>query len=193
MNLFSRSFISLSGVLIAGLVLLMTGLALDRTPIVFESAESESFGNPVFNRVTWETRGGKDVWVMQQSHEGLNKEFQSWERVSIAVDLSKKVAVFRQHVSGEIDPQKTLHAKKQNYRSACYLCHSNGPRAIRPKWDSTFVQLNSWDTLRVTAWNLRMKLYGSIESAGDVAEWSENIRDVQSICRTSWSKPQPST
>ena len=47
-------------------------------------------------------------------------------------------------------------------RAACFTCHSNGPRAIRP--DFAAAEVSGWDSLRLFLWNLRIKSYGPVKS-----------------------------
>lgn len=122
------------------------------TPILFQSAESQTTeGGPVFNQITWNWKNGKEVWSMRQSHGGKNLPREKWDSLSIVMD--KKAKFF------QLSP---LSGKKTEYKVSCFMCHSNGPRAIRPVEGSLSVS----DTIKVKLLNMRIKLYGRIKSEG---------------------------
>ncbi len=122
------------------------------SPILFQSAESQTTeGGPVFNEITWNLKDGKEVWSMRQSHGGKNLPREKWDSLSIVID---KKARFIQ--------MSPLSGKKIEYKVSCFMCHSNGPRAIRPVEGSLGVS----DTIKVNILNLRIKLYGRMESEG---------------------------
>jgi hypothetical protein len=159
-----RSSSRWAGVLIAGLLLfLFIGLIADPRPILIESLESRTLQDgAVFNRIQWFPGWKQDVWMMQQSHHGLDAQFENWDRLAIVVDKTRspKVARFYQIEPGQLS--WTPHARPVPYVAACFMCHSNGPRAIRPRLDSDQMQLSAWNRLRVTAADFRIKTYGHI-------------------------------
>ena len=97
---------------------------------------------------------------MKQSHQGVDASEKQWDRVSIEVNQKNKEALFKQHESFG-DFQSDTPTKP--FSVSCYLCHSNGPRAIRPNWDSKRAPIGLWDSARIHLWNLRIKLYGPLE------------------------------
>jgi hypothetical protein len=152
--------ISGAGALIAGLLLC---LGLDSRPILIQSIESKTkTGGPVFNRIAWTPGWKQDVWMMQQSHVGLAPPFHEWDRLAIVVDKTRwpHTARFYQIEPGEL--RWNPAAAVRPYRAACFMCHSNGPRAIRPDPRSDRVRMSAWNRARVALWDLRVKTYGHI-------------------------------
>jgi hypothetical protein len=159
-----------AGVLATGLLLfsMMSGLGVlgaDRSPVLLQSLESRTRdGGPVFNRIAWFPGWKQDVWVMQQSHAGLSPAPHSWDRLAIVVDKTQtpKIARFYQLEPGRLawDPQ----AKPLPFRATCFMCHSNGPRAIRPDLSpaASAVSIGLRDRLRLALWNARVKTYGRV-------------------------------
>lgn len=145
----------------AGCSLLATGCSLP-SDVMFRSAESHTAtGGDVYNRVHFVRDGSRDVWMMNQSHDGGR----TFERLAIVVD--GKQASFYQLEAGALEWRATDGAAgapaQREYRVACALCHANGPRAIRPngtlEGDLTFAE-----RLRVSLWNLRIKMYPRLHS-----------------------------
>jgi hypothetical protein len=97
--------------------------------------------------------------MMQQSHSGMSSPESTWDRLAIVVDKTKspKVAKFYQLEPGgfklELDKQK-------EYRASCFMCHANGPRAIRP--DRGGLRLSLRDEIQIAFWNLKVKTYGRV-------------------------------
>ncbi|MES2527586.1 MAG: hypothetical protein V4598_10880 [Bdellovibrionota bacterium] len=121
-------------------------------PILFQSAESlTTEGGPVFNEITWGWKEGKEIWKMRQSHEGKNLPREKWDSLAIVMDQK---ATFLQLKPGT--------QERIEYKVSCFMCHSNGPRAIRPVEGS----LNISDSLKVKMLNLRIKFYGRVKSEG---------------------------
>ena len=136
-------------------------LFYNKTPVVFESIESRTSDfKAVFNKVSLYSSKNRDVWVMQQSHQGPHLDYSKWDRLAIVVDKTKspKSAEFYQLEPGEMtfEPQKKLSLKV-----SCYLCHSNGPRAIRPELNSE-VALTLKNRVKLSLWNLKIKTYGRV-------------------------------
>lgn len=120
-------------------------------PILFQSAESlTTEGGPVFNEISWKYENGKEVWSMRQSHGGKNLPKEKWD--SLAIEMNKK-ATFLQFKPGT--------KERIEYKVSCFMCHSNGPRAIRPVRGS----LSFPDEIKVNLLNLRIKMYGRIKAA----------------------------
>ncbi len=120
------------------------------SPIVIESAESRTVdGKPVFNEIQWKMSGGKEIWTMRQSHAGKTLPKKNWDSLSIVMEDKAKFLQF--------DPAT---GKRMEYKVSCFMCHSNGPRAIRPAEGSIGVL----DQVKVSLLNLRIKLYGRVKA-----------------------------
>lgn len=141
--------------------LFVTSLAaaafFDTSPVLFQSRESKTDTNgPVFNRVSYTSGWDKDIWVMQQGHQGNNGEFTKWDRIAIVVENdADRSAEFFQLLPGEHSFDRADNIPK---RTPCFACHSNGPQSVRP--DFAEAQVSGWDKLRIFLWNLRIKSYG---------------------------------
>ena len=140
------------------LVVLSTALVIliqDDQEVFIESEESKTItGNPVFNKIKWIKREDKDIWMMKQSHHGTHTKNGEWDRLAIVIDKTKSpmTARFYQLESGPLewmgDPREIP------FRVSCYMCHSNGPRAIRPNYDSPFNETSLWGKLKIAYWNI---------------------------------------
>lgn len=129
--------------------------------LTFESLESKTFDNQkVFNKIQFIPGWNKDVWMMNQSHQGLQAEAKKWDRIAIVVDKNYKTARFFQLEPGELE--WTGREKPMDYKISCFVCHSNGPRAIRPNFKSQVATQGWVSKLKVFAWNLRIKSYGQL-------------------------------
>lgn len=125
---------------------------LSQKSVTFQSLESETeTGAPVFNQVSWQPGLKQDVWLMRQSQGQFHKDMGSWDKLKIVVDKSKR-------------PYQARFYQEGGYKARCFACHANGPRAIRPQWQSPAVDNNVLDRLRVAVWNMRIKTYGRVES-----------------------------
>lgn len=137
--------------------LLLTGWQLvTDTPVVgFLSLESKTENNgQVWNRIRFLQQDGKDIWLMKQKHETAD------DNLAIVVDPKQNTARFYQLQPGPLvwnGPQEAIPLQAR-----CYACHSNGPRAIRPDYKNAPLPWS--DQLVVEAWNLRVKLYGQLQS-----------------------------
>lgn len=141
-------------------------VASDDNPIVFQSEESSTkeYG-PIFNRISWKSLKNQDIWVMQQTQKGYSDDYNKWDRLAIVIDKTKnpKTAQFIQTTPGSID--FSGHYKNIEFRVPCGMCHTNGPRAIRPiLMEGSPIHLNWKDQVKIALWNLRIKLYGRIIS-----------------------------
>src|SRR5262245_39911744 len=116
------------------------------SPVTFRSLESVTeTGAPVYNRVRLLPGWSKDVWLMNQSHEGLGHQGQSpeyakWDRLKIVVDKTTTPykAEFYQLEQGAL----IAEGKPVPLKARCYACHANGPRAIRPNFEATEAQVD---------------------------------------------------
>ena len=161
----------------AGLILLLTTALSSGQEILIESLESKTtLGHPVFNKITWFQFPDKDVWMMNQSHHQLATEEKDWDRLAIVVDKTKspKVAYFYQLESGSLNWSEKLPQK--SFRASCFTCHNNGPRAIRPNFDSSLASISWKDQLRILAWNLRVKFYGRILADSGLDEADKGLK-----------------
>ena len=137
-------------------------LSKNNSSIRFESLESQTKeGKAVFNEVTFKKDGTKDVWLMRQSHAGLNAGLEKWDRLAIVVDPAKEEAIFYQFKPGQ-KLEFASQAEAAPYRARCYACHANGPRAIRPNFSSSEIQLSFPEKARIILWNLKIKTYGKL-------------------------------
>lgn len=124
--------------------------------VLFQSRESRNLeGGPVYNRVQLERQGDLDLWTMQQSHHGPSLPGEKWDRLAIVVNRKSGTARFYQLKPGSQGLKEEI-----SFKVACYLCHANGPRAIRP--DASSVAITWGERLRILAWNFRIKTYGRI-------------------------------
>lgn len=148
---------------IAVLSIVLVILFQDDQAIFIESKESKTIsGAPVFNKIKWIQQKDKDIWMMNQSHHGNQAKAAKWDRLAIVVDKTKSpmTARFYQLNPGPLKWEKGL--KEIPFKVSCYICHSNGPRAITPNYNSQFNSISLWKKLKVTYWNLRIKSYGRI-------------------------------
>ena len=139
-------------------------LLKDGRPILIESLESKTIsGGSVFNKIQFQPGDQKDVWLMEQSHTGVKAPRHQWDKIAIVVDKAQSPikAQFLQLMSG---PEEiSLRLKPIDLKATCFMCHSSGPRVIRPNFDSPIAGVSVWDKARVALWNLRIKTYGPME------------------------------
>lgn len=146
-------------------------------PILIQSLESHTIsGGPVFNRIAYFPGPHEDVWMMQQSHHGPEGPFDRWDRLAIVVTQgeSPRTARFYQLAPGPLNG--LVSGKPAPYRAACFMCHSNGPRAIRPDLSSVQASLGIRQRINVFLWNLRIKTYFRTLSIAD----NEDVRHAES-------------
>jgi hypothetical protein len=135
----------------------------DTSEVIIESEESKTIDDkPVFNKINWQSSDTQDVWMMNQSHGGAMLPAHEWERLAIVIDKTKTphTARYYQLEPGPLEWPKdssTKMPKATPYRVPCYMCHANGPRAIRPTGD-----ISLKDKLRIILWNLKIKSYGRV-------------------------------
>lgn len=167
---------------IALLILIcLTGLliisAWDHQDVLIESTESKTTsGDPVFNKIRWLQFKEIDVWLMNQSHHGLNAHETSWDRLAIVVEKNRspKVARFFQFEPGPLEWQENM--RERPFKVSCFMCHNNGPRVIRAHDDSILASTSLKDKLKIAYWNLRIKSYGRVivspvHDARDKVDW----------------------
>ncbi|MFN8847394.1 MAG: hypothetical protein ACK5V3_16765 [Bdellovibrionales bacterium] len=149
--------------LIVGVSIYETSIFSDSVEITFASEESKTTkGETVFNKIRLIQDPGRDIWMMNQSHLGLNTHTKKWDRLAIVIDKTKpiKTALFIQLPPGELNWEDRLIHQGQNFKVSCYFCHSNGPRAVRPDFSISNLSWNDKITLGI--WNFKIKLYGRI-------------------------------
>ncbi len=143
---------------------LLTPMFFNGSPVLFiQSRESKTVdGHAVFNRIRLISSTDKDVWMMNQSHYGSMAKAGDWDRLAIVVDKTRspKVAQFYQFEPGPLEWKEGMVTKP--LRVSCFLCHSNGPRAIRPDFQSSVAGLSLIERGQTFVWNLRIKAYGRI-------------------------------
>lgn len=150
------------GLFFASLVFLFD---VDQQEILIQSLESKTNQNlPVFNKIKFIKAGPQDIWMMNQSHEGLNDDSSKWERLAIIVE-NKKVS-FYQFKSGPLVWNEDLLKQQVSYRASCFMCHNNGPRAIRP--DTPNLKLSLYDRTKIFFWNVKIKSYGRLTENPDM-------------------------
>lgn len=122
--------------------------------VMFESFESKtSKMRPVFNEVRLVKGQERDIWLMRQSHDGVHAK--DWDELKIIVHKSEEKYTASYH--------QLNRGKEIEYKVSCFSCHSGGPRAIRPNFDSQKVKLNMRSRLSIFAWNVLIKSYGDVE------------------------------
>lgn len=130
-------------------------------------SSTEEYG-PIYNRISWIPGKNRDVWVMQQSQGTGEADFTKWERLAIVIDKSRspKTAEFMQLEPGPLAAD--AFDRHREFRVSCGICHTNGPRAIRPAENGLSKYPLSWkDRIKVQLWNLRIKTYGRVLTAAD--------------------------
>lgn len=160
-----KKIITLIAISILSAGLLAVGLSTDKE-ILIQSLESRTLENkPVYNKIKYFRQAGKEIWMMNQSHFGLKASPDQWERLAIVVDENKK-ASFYQLPPGDLVWSEELIQKQKNYRVSCFMCHNNGPRAIRPELNGLKV---SWaDQVKILFYNLKIKSYGRVTESDEM-------------------------
>ncbi len=146
---------------IAVLAVLLVSVLSDDQEIFLESKESKSSaGGPIYNKIKWFSSAEKDIWMMNQSHHGINSN--SWDRLAIVVDKTRtpKTARYYQFEPGPLEWNEQL--KERSFKVSCFLCHNNGPRVIRPNNESLFNPTSIKEKFKIFYWNLRIKSYGRV-------------------------------
>ena len=161
-----KIWILIAVVLSLGLFSGLIFITASNTPITFESLESKTeLGAPVFNQVKLIPGWARDVWLMRQSHHGFDPDYSRWDRLAIVVEKNKRPyrATFYQYAPGS-ELQFAGANKPVPYKARCFACHANGPRAVRPEFNSPIAALNTDQKIAIALWNLRIKTYGRVAS-----------------------------
>lgn len=163
----------------------------DRDPVLFQSWESKTaLGGPVFNRIAFYPGSETDIWMMQQSHFGAEAASVQWERIAIVVSHDKeRTATYYQLPSGslETDDVTVKPVVETGKRANCYMCHANGPRAIRPAPEDGSVAISFWNRVRLLVWNTRIKTYGRFAPTAQDKE--DDYRIQSDLANTVLSSP----
>ncbi|MBC7467109.1 MAG: hypothetical protein H7256_14060 [Bdellovibrio sp.] len=150
--------------ILASAVLIRLAYKLNFESIFIQSLESKTKeGGPVFYNVSWFSLGDKDVWMMNQSHHGIAATGSDLDRLAIIVDktTSPKNVRFMQLKPGPLVWSEDLINQRVPYKVSCFMCHSNGPRAIRPDYDG--LVMNSFsEKMKIVLLNLKIKTQGQI-------------------------------
>lgn len=126
--------------------------------VLIESIESKTAeGFHVYNKIQFIPGENKDIWLMKQNHNKLKGQ---WDELKIEVDKTTKP-----YQASYFQFEKGVESE---YRVACYRCHANGPRAIRPNYKSKLVENDFLDKLTILKWNLVIKHYGKISTPQDI-------------------------
>ena len=128
--------------------------------VTFKSWESKGpSGGEVYNEITYYKEGKKDIWIMRQSHNGIDREKKTWDKIALIVE-NKKVN-FYQLKPGE---NNLNQFQKIPLKVDCLNCHANGPRLIRPAPDFS---LSLFEQLKIIGWNYQIRSVGNITSFPD--------------------------
>jgi hypothetical protein len=154
----------LFSILITGGSMILTFLSCGQNPILIQSLESKTVdGHPVFNKITYIKKGQKDIWMMNQSHHGQMANEKKWDRLAIIVDKESRSTRFLQLPAGKLEWDDHLIQKEMNFKVSCFMCHANGPRAIRP--NNLAFKLSLLTKTKIFLWNLRIKSYGPLKES----------------------------
>ncbi|MBC7465775.1 MAG: hypothetical protein H7256_07270 [Bdellovibrio sp.] len=150
---------------LASAVVVRLAYKLNFEAILIQSLESKTKeGDPVFNKISWFSFEDKDVWMMNQSHHGIATTTGSdLDRLVIVVDktTSPKNVRFMQLKPGALVWSEELINQRVPYKVSCFMCHSNGPRAIRPGYNG-LVKNSFSEKMKIMLLNLKVKTQGQI-------------------------------
>jgi cytochrome c2 len=139
--------------------------------ISIESTESKtSDGKPVFNNITYQSTHHYDLWDMKQSHNGNSYPLHKWDHIQIKVHKAKRPykVSYHQYEKG----------KEIEFKASCFTCHANGPRVIRPQYDSKLVSYSFMTKAKIALMNLKIKSYGKIELARENHQLHGEFRKI---------------
>ena len=174
--MFKIKHIIILAVLTCGMAYFLTKSPFSTSTITIESIESKTKTlSAVYNQIKWSSSPERDIWMMNQSHNGRHPDTNQWERLAIIIDKTKKplTAKFYQLKPGPLEWNNHLINERLPYRASCFICHSNGPRAIRALNNSNQAPLSLLEQLKVIIWNFRIKTYGRIHY-----DKSHDVEDV---------------
>ncbi len=154
--------------LFGGTVLLYTSF---KNEVTIESIESKTAnGHEVFNKIIYLPSPDQDVWLMAQSHDGIHHPIEKWDQIKIVVN--KKVEPL------EVSYHQMSGGKEVELKASCYTCHANGPRVIRPNYESKQVTYSLQDRVSIAMMNLKIKMYGKTVINNDNFRLHGNWRKV---------------
>lgn len=177
MSIPAQKIIKIGIIILGTLAVGVLFFIIDNEPIVIQSLESKNpNGGPVYNKIKFFPGFDKDIWMMNQSHQGLGAESQQWDRLAIIVDKTgkQKTAKFLQLPPGELNWSEDLLKQNIDFKISCFMCHSNGPRAIRP--DKVSLGLDLKTQAKIFFWNLRIKTYGQILENKEQATSDQSLK-----------------
>ncbi|MGE3611741.1 MAG: cytochrome c [Bacteriovoracaceae bacterium] len=164
-------FAKLSKLLLPLLLLPMLGGAFINNTVRIESLESKTHqGHPVYNQITLKSEKFKDTWLMRQSHHGANYPLDKWDEIAIVINKKTSPATVSYH--------QYQNGKEIEFKASCYTCHANGPRVIRPNYNSGFINYNWQDKLSINWMNLKIKLYGKVQIDKNNFKLKQNFRRI---------------
>lgn len=158
--------IATSGILLTlglGLAFAKSSAAFSE-PLLIQSLESKTlFEEPVFNEIKWFFYKDKDVWMMNQSHFGIEASSEKKDRLAIVIDKTKspKTAYFMQLPPGPLVWSDDLYSQKIKNKVSCFMCHANGLRVLRPNMNG-LIPVRFTDQIKVNYFNYKIKSYGLI-------------------------------
>ena len=158
-----KSISKIVAIILVLVVGLLVYIANDDQEVFVESRESKSAsGGVVFNIIKYIQSGDLDIWMMNQSHHGFSASEKSWDRLAIVIDKNRtpKVARFYQLTSGPLEWSEKF--TETSFKVSCFVCHNNGPRVIRPNYESPFDPSSFWDKIKISYWNFKIKSYGRV-------------------------------
>jgi len=151
-------------IFIASAILIRLAYKMNFENIKIQSQESKTIeGKPVFNTISWFSLKDKDVWMMNQSHHGATASDDELDRLAIVVDktTSPNNVRFLQIKPGPLIWSEDLINQRVPYKVSCFLCHANGPRAIRPDYDGA-VKNSFSEKVKIALLNLKIKTHGRL-------------------------------
>ncbi|MFZ3231759.1 MAG: hypothetical protein WA160_16250 [Pseudobdellovibrio sp.] len=149
---------------LASAVLIRLAYKISFESILIQSLESKTKeGKTVINKISWFSLPDKDVWMMNQSHHGMNTTGSDLGRLAIIVDktMTPNNTMFLQIKPGPRVWSEDLITQHVPFKVSCFMCHSNGPRAIRADFKG-MVQNSFIDQIKITILNLKIKFQGVI-------------------------------
>jgi hypothetical protein len=158
--------VKLFSLFLIGVLMISVLLFWDDNPVTFQSLESQTIdGRSVYNTIAFYSNSKQDVWMMNQSHHGVNAQAEQWDRLAIVVDksTSPNEVLFLQLPPGTLQWSDSLISQGIDNKVSCFQCHSNGPRLIREDKENSKLSINS--KLKILAWNLRIKSYGPLKES----------------------------
>lgn len=165
----ARSFKFISILFLFFAALISGAVMISQDIVTIHSVESKTQeGHPVYNRIKLEVSGNLDIWTMKQSHYGFTAPIESWDTIRIIIDKDKKLVRY----------QQLINNVEVELKAACYTCHANGPRAIRPDYDSKEVSYSLQDRVTVAMMNFKIKSYGRMKISDESFKLHGKIRIV---------------